>query len=169
MLQTQRIVITGVLIAVFFLLFLQCMNFIQAPEMARPIFESFTSAGPTRPGDCLCLPGYVPSNTKSGQRMSGLVIQKETEQGKLYFFPFGSRIAYWIPACTMQGITHNFCTDPMKRTLTVKEWSSMLDSFDKTLTTSVWNDIHKTTTTPTFFCQKLTDASDTKACTVLSK
>ena len=165
MLQTQRIVITGALIAVFFLLFLQCMNFIQAPELARPIFESFTSTGPTRPGDCLCLPGYVPSNTK-GEKLGGTIVRPPS--GAWYFIPDGTRKGYWIPSCQPPGINIDFCRKYQPRDVKWNEFSSLVDSTG-TLTASIWNDIHKTTTTPTFFCQKLTDPSDTKACTVLSK
>ncbi len=169
MLQTQRVVVVAAVILVFFILLLQCVNFINYPHDVKPIFESFTSAGPTRPDDCLCLPGYVPSKTKSDKVISGLVVHHKKKMWTLYFLPSGSRTAYWIPSCTMEGVSHNFCSDPMIRLLSTQEWDSMIDSFDKTLTRAIWDDIHKTTTTSAFFCQRLTDSSDTKACTVLSK
>jgi hypothetical protein len=161
----QRIIIVSALIVIFFLLLLQCMNFIRSPESAKQVFESFTSAGPTRPGDCLCLPGYVPSNTKA-KGMAGQVIN-QTGRPELYFLPSGTKIANWIPSCNMQGIDLNFCSN--YRVLSKVEFDSIVDSIGPTLTTNLWNEIHKTTITSTFFCQKLTDPADVKSCTVLSK
>ena len=167
MLHTQRTVILGAILVLFFILFTQCVQFIKEPKAIQ--IESFTSTGPTRPDDCLCLPGYVPSNTKSSQPMSGVIVHHQNKMWTLYFLPSGSRTAYWIPSCTMEGVSHNFCSDPMIRTLKAKERDSMIDSFDKTLTKSIWNDIHAKTKTDTYFCQKLTDPSDTQKCTPLSK
>ena len=165
MLHTQRSVILGAVLVLFFVLLTQCLQFIKEPKAVH--FESFTNAGPTRPDDCLCLPGYVPSNTKE-LGLGGIIVDHEKRQGHLYFLPSGSRIAYWIPACNITGININFCSTT-RRTLNSKEWNSMIDSYDKTFTKQLWDSTHAKSKTDIYFCQKLTDPSDTQKCTPLSK
>lgn len=166
MLQTQRIVILGAVLVLFFVLFTQCIQFIKKPKAIQ--FESFTNAGPTRPDDCLCLPGYVPSNTKQTRGIGGTIVRPPA--GSWFFIPKGERTAYWIPSCRPQGINIDFCSKPeyQPRDVSWKELSSLVDSWDKTLTASLWNDIHKTTKTEIYFCQKLTDTNDTQKCTPLT-
>ena len=167
MLGPQRSVIIAALLVVFFLLLLQCVSFMETPVAPHMKKEAFTNAGPTRPDDCLCLPGYVPSNAKE-DRLGGTVIQRHTKIGTWYFLPSGSRNAYWINSCKIPGIDLDFCK-LTPRTLNAQEWSSMVDTFDKRVTKDMWDQIHATSTTPVFFCQRLTDATDVKPCTVLSK
>ncbi len=162
MLQTQRKVLIGIVLLLFFLLFTQCLQFIKEPKVITS--ESFMNAGPTRPDDCLCLPGYVPSNTKESG-ISGKVIN-QFGRPELYFLPSGSRTAHWIPSCTMQGIDYNFCAS--FRVLQKREFDSMVDLIGPTLTTKMWNDIHNTTKTDVYFCQNLKDPTDTRKCTTLS-
>jgi hypothetical protein len=164
MLHTQRTILLGATLVLFFILLTQCLQFIKEPKALQ--IESFTSMGPTRPDDCLCLPGYVPSNTKDSG-MGGIIVDHEKRQGHLYYLPSGSRIAYWIPSCNIAGIDINFCSASIRR-LTSKEWTSMIDSFDKTFTKQLWDSIHSKSKTDIYFCQKLTDSSDTKKCTPLS-
>jgi len=167
MLGTQRTVVIAAVIAVFFILLLQCLTFMRTPDASNAIKETFvtTSAGPTRPDDCLCLPGYVPSNAK-GNSLAGSII-RQNNKAEWYFIPSGTRTAYWIPACRINGIDVDFCAKYQPRMVTASEFKSLVDTFDKTLTASLWNELHATTTTPVFFCQRLTDATDVKACTVI--
>lgn len=164
MLHTQRTVIIGAVLVLFLVLFTQCLQFIKEPKAIQ--FESFTNAGPTRPDDCLCLPGYVPSNTKESG-MGGIIVEHQNMMGRYYYLPSGSRTAYWFPDCMISGISINFCSAP-RRLLSSKEWNSMIDNYDKTFTKQLWDSTHDKSKTETYFCQKLTDPSDTQKCTLLT-
>jgi hypothetical protein len=156
----QQKFLVAVLVVFIFILFLQCFRFMQGEPLL--IQEAFVSTnGITRPDDCLCLPGYVPSRTKA-KGVGGQVLQIRNKP-ELYFLPSGLRTAHWIPSCTMQGIEMNFCSG--FRVVSDMEWNSLVDNKGPTLSLSLWNDMQGSTLTPTYFCQRLTDPADVKQCT----
>ncbi len=156
----QQKFFVAVLTVFIFILFLQCLRFMQGePPLIQEAFVSTNSI--TRPDDCLCLPGYVPSRTKA-KGVGGEVINIFGKP-ELLFLPSGSRTVHWIPSCTMQGIEMNFCSK--YRVLSQAEFNNLVDTWGPTLSLSLWNELQGSTLTPNYFCQRLTDPADVKQCT----
>jgi len=148
----------GILIIVFIGLIYLSVDFMKNAN-AYGLQEGFDSQykAPTRATDCQCLPGYIPSNTRS--QFGGRFVLVDSGWG-INFLPDGTKNAHWVKSCNMCNI--NICDPKNYTNMTAGEFTRNYTlKYDKIFDCSL---IPAPQPAGTFFCKHLEDPSKTRKC-----
>ena len=161
-LAVERIVLIVALVILFFGLALYGWDLCSLMNMnEKEGFTNLTSetSAPTRASDCRCLPGYIPSNTPAQTKYGGRIIHRN---GPIFYIPNGSNKKHWVSSCTQCNVGINFCDPNVYVNVTDKEASVYEDG--PMLTCAVLKESLGKKESPNYFCQSLSDPTQTKSC-----
>jgi len=164
--------IAAILIIAFIILVIIAWNFIDFPDSFTGKSEGFVNkkgGGPTRAADCKCLPGYIPSkhivkNKYGGTFKTGAGVG--LGDGNIYFYPDGSKTAYWIDNCTVcNDIIPNVCdihTRISKEEFTAGGYTTAGEG--KPFDCNILKKAMEKEISPYYFCQNFTDPKIQRKC-----
>ena len=139
------------------------IDFMRKPvpiEKKEPTKESF-SVAPTKVSECNCLPGYIASNTVYKSPNGGNVLHYK---GSLMFNPDGTKDTYGITQCVMCNNGYSFCDPNVFIEMTNKDSEFKTYTYKGTFNCEIQAAAKDKKDSDTYFCKKLGDPTQTKAC-----